>query len=95
MFGPFDKNEPSELDEAIDTAFMQLSLQTPGTEEYSQILNHVNMLVGMKTQTRQSPIDKNTVLIVAGNLVGILILVAYEQKHVVTSKALSFIQKLK
>jgi len=38
-------------------------------------------------------VDGNTILIVAGNLLGILLILKYEQLEIVTSKAISFVLK--
>jgi len=34
----------------------------------------------------REPISRDTIALIAGNLMGILLIVAYEQKHVITSK---------
>lgn len=69
--------------------------QSTNSEEYSVMLAHlerVNALYESKDRVRK--VDPNTMALIAGNLFGILIIVAYEQKHVLTSKGIGFIKPL-
>lgn len=66
----------------------------PGTEEYNELLSTYVSISGADAKAIRS-IDPNTVLIVVGNLIGILALLAFEQSHVLTSKATGFIMKPK
>jgi hypothetical protein len=65
----------------------------PGTEEYSNTLSYLERLVKLKAEDKPERISRNTVAVVLGNLAGILLIVAYEQKHVMTSKAFGTILK--
>lgn len=83
----------SELDEVIDVAIRNLIGMDESTEAYSDAADQLVKLYTLRaeidrTRLRVSP---DTLVIVAGNLLGILVIVAYEQRHVITSKALSFV----
>ena len=66
-----------------------MNMYGPDTEEYPRLMDNLERLVRLKEiKPRVSP---DTMAIVVGNLFGILIIVAYEQKHVMVSKALGFL----
>lgn len=46
----------------------------------------------LETTNRKFGVSKDTLLIVAGNLIGIWVIVGHERMHLVTSKALGFIK---
>lgn len=46
----------------------------------------------IKESLRRIKVDHNTVALIAGNLLGIAVIVGYERANVLTSKALSFIK---
>jgi len=87
--------EASDLDVAITRVLDRMKTKEPGTEEYSDLLVHLERLEALKVGNPTSRFSPDTILLVAGNLAGILIIVGYEQKHVVTTRAKDFIQKLK
>lgn len=89
------RNEKSELDEVIDTIKSSLIGMDESTEVYSDAADQLVKLYTLRAETdrKQLSVSPDTLLIVAGNLLGILIIVGYEQRHVITSKALSFIIK--
>jgi hypothetical protein len=55
--------------------------------EFKQTLKHLERLYALKGSKDRKGINPDTVLLVLGNLLGIVIIVAYEQRHVWTSKA--------
>jgi len=89
MFGP----RPHYLDSLISRTTAELASIEPGTEEYSNTLSYLERLVKLKAEDKPERISRNTVAVVLGNLAGILLIVAYEQKHVMTSKAFGTILK--
>lgn len=67
----------------------------PSTDEYMALLGQLERLTKLKAKEKPSRVSRDTLAVIAANLVGILIIVAYEQKHVVTSKAFGNILKPK
>lgn len=49
-------------------------------------MQYLEGLHRLKAEERRPPVSRDTMLLVAGNLLGILVIVAYEQRHVMTSK---------
>lgn len=95
MLRRFVKERTSVFDEPIDRILGEMQGSDVDSEEYPKMLEHLSKLNEMKSEERRRRISPDTMLMVAGNLLGILIIVGYEQKHVVTSKALPFIQRTK
>jgi hypothetical protein len=95
MFGPFDKNDTPELKKPIDRVLSEMEEHGPDAPEYPNLLSYLERLIALKRGNANSRVSPDTMMTVAGNLLGILIIVAYEQKHVMSSKGLGFILKPK
>lgn len=65
------------------------------SEEYPKLMDRLERLNKIKAEERPGRVSRDTVVMVAGNLLGILVIVAYEQKHVFTSKGLTQLIRLK
>lgn len=91
---PFS-NEPTDLDREIDACHKRMRKIGFDDPDYPDMINYLERLNKLKHDKRAKQVSRDTMLIVAGNIVGILIIVAYEQRHVMTSKGLDFIQKTK
>ena len=84
----FKKKQLSEVDDEIKSVALDMSTLDMDSEEYSTRMKHLERLNGLRyAEERANRISPDTVALVVGNLVGILIIVSYEQTHVMTSKA--------
>lgn len=94
MIGKFRNQEPDKLDEPIAAVLQEMETYGPDSEEFAKNLAYLERLMRIKTDNKvENRISRDTLAIVAGNLLGILIVVMYEQKHVMTSKAFGFTVK--
>jgi hypothetical protein len=93
MFSLKFNREPSQLDHAIATLLSDMEGYAPETPEYKTMLARLTKLYKLKALDRPERVSKDTVALVVGNLAGILLITHYEQIHVVTSKAVSFVIK--
>lgn len=93
MFTVRPQNESSELDKAIASALEQLDAVPAYSDEYSKIVNQITALHKLKEANRFQRVSPDTLTIVIGNLLGIVIIVAHERVNVITSKALNFVMK--
>lgn len=66
------------------------SIKDVDSEAYSKVLRNIERLQALKKKDRKS-LDPNSCLVVAGNLIGILLILGYEQKDFIRSKALGFV----
>lgn len=95
MFGRFRKAEADVEDEVIDKVMNSLRTYDPEDAEFGDAMGYLERLSNLKAEKLKRKVSPDTMAIVAANLVGILIIVAYEQKHVMTSKATSFLLRTK
>jgi len=95
MIGRPVKVDAIKLEDAIIRILDDMEKVGPGTEEYTALLAQLERLSTLRTQERPPRVSRDTFATVAAHLCGILIIVAYEQKHVMASKGLSFVPKLK
>lgn len=66
-----------------------------GSEEYAKCLAQLERLYKLKEKNTPKGLDPNTLILVGGNLAGILIIVLHERAAVITTKALAFAGKLR
>lgn len=82
----------SQLEKAIYDAARELDGFTAEGPEYKRIVDQMEKLQKLRTP-KSEPLSHNTLAVVLGNLMGIAVIVKYEQLNVMTSKALSFVMK--
>lgn len=92
MFSMKSKSK-SKLDEAIEQALTELNGYEASDEGYKHIMDVLEKLYKFKAQESPERFSKDTLAVVAGNLLGIIVIVGHERAHVVTSKALNFVMK--
>lgn len=86
--------EPSQLDKEIADVHAQLAdCLTAEGDDYQTILDKLERLYKIKAEERPDRVKRDTMLLVAGNVVVTAMVVGHERAHVITSKALTFIQK--
>lgn len=85
------KREPSELAIAMSEIYSEMKGFTADSEEYCKMTDQLLKLHSMKTVDRTHRVSADTIATIAGNVVGIALILHYERFHVVTSKALNFV----
>jgi hypothetical protein len=92
----FRKPKPSsKLELAIDALLDRIATEEYDFEETPKIVDQVTKLIKLKeTSTPKRP-SPDTWILVAGNLIGIVIIIGHERANVITSKALGFVMRLK
>jgi hypothetical protein len=83
----------SKLDEAIEQALTELNGYESHEDGYKHIIDILEKLYKLKAQDTPERMSKDTLAMVVGNLLGIIVIVGHERAHVVTSKALNFVLK--
>lgn len=87
------EEDPQELQDAIDLALLELQAHKPYSVEYVKSLEQIEKLYKLRAPRPelQKPVSLDTVLTVAGNLTGIVMILGYERAHVLSSKALGML----
>jgi len=83
------------LEKAINELLNDMTSFTSDSKEYTIMVDQLTKLYSLKVLDRPKRISPDTLAIVAGNLIGILVIVGHERANIVTSKALSFVLKLR
>lgn len=84
-----------KLQAIIDQAFDDLLTMKYSDEAWKKQVDKIDQLRELDRSTRPKDLDPNTVLLAATNLLGIFLIISHERAHVITTKALGFIPRLK
>lgn len=82
-----------QLDEEIKTVTGNLAFIHPKDEAYEVVAANLNRLYEIRDLTTKSRISPDTVAIIAANLLGIGLILRYEELDVISTKAMSFVMK--
>lgn len=82
------------LDETIEDLHMQMESLTIEEKEYTTAVDNLVKLYEVKGKyEKPNNVSKDVLYATIGNLLGIGMILGFEQTHVVTTKALSFVMK--
>ena len=81
----------SGLDDAINDVLSELKGFTSDSEEYAAMVDQLVKLHAMKECEKPQNVSMDTLMIVAGNLLGIAMILSYERTNVITTKAVHFL----
>jgi hypothetical protein len=76
----------NKLDVITESVYDEMIIATPDSEEFKAQLENLERLTTLKS--KKVKVSHDTIAIVIGNVLCVLVVVMYEQKHVFTSKAL-------
>lgn len=95
MFNKKPDPEEQRIDTVIATAYSNLKNFGTDTKEYAKTVKQITELEKIKSSLTKKErfFTPDTLLLVGANLLGILLILNYEQKDVVTTKALGFVSK--
>ena len=89
------KKEPTALDGEIERLFIELNEWEIDTDEYRLRMEYLERLSALKPEERPKVPSSDAMLQSATTLASVFTIVAYEQKHVLTSKAFGLWNKTK
>lgn len=90
----FWKGEGSSwIDEEIDRVASGLRFHEIDSKEYQANLMTLKSLHQMKEEDKSDSVIRNNIVVVAGNLLGILMIIKHEHVNIITSRALSLLLK--
>jgi len=93
MLKYFFRRNRQHLDDQIAVVLEEMERKGPLTDEYQELLTLLERLNELKTSDRQKPVSRDTMLMVAGNLLGIGVIALVEQYHPMMSKGFTQIIK--
>jgi hypothetical protein len=89
----FGSREKTQLDETIEQVEREIQINVGDPKQVAKLTKQLSALYTLRDKHRRKGVSPDTLLIVAGNLAGIIIVVGYERGHVVATRALSQIIK--
>jgi NADH:ubiquinone oxidoreductase subunit E len=91
----FTKPKPDPgLESVIADCEAELKSLSADTKEYKETLARYKDLKALQAAQQPNGLSPDAVLNATASLLGILLIVGYEHKNVITSKALTFVRKL-
>ena len=88
------KWDDTQLNELIDECIARMrNHRTPESEEYKALLSNLERFYELKKLHRSQHVTPDTLALVAANLIGICVIVAYEHSNIIASKAINFVIK--
>ena len=85
--------DPSLLELAFDRAVRDLKNYDIGSEEYERTLDRAIKLHKMLSEERSSYVSKDTMAVIAANLLGLIIIVKHEYANVISARAMNWLIK--
>lgn len=87
------KDRRSNIEKEIDSVLDRMKVTDPSTKEYSAMNDNVERLYKAKAHARSAHVTPDAVLLVAGNLMGLWMIMNFEKTEILRTKALSFVLK--
>jgi len=84
-------NKKTKLEKVVDSILDDMSKYEANSDEYSDMANNLEKLLKAKSYEKQKGISPDTMAIVIGNLIGIVLILKHEKVDIITSKALGFV----
>lgn len=87
----FRKNEAdtTAIDKQIQAVLSEMEIVGVSDEKYPKMIGYLKQLHELKARERREPVSSDMIAQIVGNLGGILLIIIYEQKHVLNSKGWS------
>lgn len=85
----------SGLEEVIDDLLGELKVTSVEDDRYPEMTKQLSKLYKLKQLDKPERVKPDTLLVVAGNIAVAAMIIGFEQKHVVTTKVMSFLTKLR
>lgn len=86
------KDRRTKLEKEIESVLCNLRTMDPSSEAYTTATQNLERLHKMKSEDKFK-VSPDTVMVVAGSLIGTILVLYFERTGVVTSKALGWLMK--
>ena len=85
----------TKLDEAIDNLLDHLCEVEAEPDSYAKVVDQLAKLYKMKEIQTPKRVSPDVLATIAGNVIGIVLILGYERANVITSKAIGFVLRLR
>lgn len=87
------KDKQNNLQMEINSILERMESMTIESEGYEVALSNLERLYELKSKDGKFNISPDTMAVVAGNLIGLIMIIKHEELNIITSKALGFVLK--
>ena len=87
--------ENTVLEDIIRSLYIHMQEVEVDTKEYLRMVDQMIKLNQLSDNRNPKPVSNDTLVLVAGNLLGIVLILSYENARVITSRAIGFVLKLR
>jgi len=87
--------ENTVLEDTIRSLYIHMQEVDVDTKEYLRMVDQMIKLNQLSDNRNPKPVSNDTLVLVAGNLLGIVLILSYENARVITSRAIGFVLKLR
>lgn len=91
----FTNDQVTPVDVQIEALAAKMEEVGVLDDSYPTLVEHMVKLEELKAKSRKPPISRDTVAIIVGGIIQTLIIVIYEEKHVLSSKGFTQILRPK
>lgn len=95
MLNPNQPDEKPGLEKAIDTVFREMEGVESDSEDYAKMTDQLTKLYSLKQVDKPERISRDTLVIAAANIFVAFLITKHERTHVITTKAMNFLLKLR
>lgn len=81
------------VDKELDRLFAELGIHMIDSEEYAATLDRIVKLHKLQAEEKPSRVSPDTLVLAGTNILGIIIILSYERLNIITTKAMSFVQR--
>jgi len=85
------RDKRTNLEKEIDAVLECMSEEGPSSVKYAAMARNLETLYEAKKNEKDHKISPDTMAVIVGNLLGIVLILTYEKANVITSKALGFV----
>lgn len=87
----FTNKKKTKLEVEIDLVLDDMKEMYIDSDEYKASIEHLSKLYDIKSKDDTGRVSPDTMAVVVGNLLGIVLILKHEELNIVTSKALGFV----
>lgn len=87
------RKKKTQHDVLIERVTLQMEEVSVQSDEYSQLLLVLERLTKLKGDNSPLQVSPDTLVLVCGNLIGVALIIGWEQGHVITGQAIKVLFK--
>lgn len=85
------KDKRTLLEKEIDNILKTMLTMDAGSEEYTVMAENLERLYKLKVVDSTNKVSADTMALIAGNLLGLALIMSFEKTNIITTKALGFV----